>query len=559
MKTSTPGPENVDKSKRTLLSGASLIAGAACGGLSMKVRATPGVRGATHNDLPDRLVTDDTSAIAQTACGRVLGYISNRIFTFKGIPYGTIESGIGRFRRCAPAKPWHDLRLYGTGVRSSRSYGPVSPQIRDFDENDEHLFFGNKDDGQQHEDCLRINIWTPAVDEKRRPVMFWIHGGGFVGGSSQELSFYDGENLAERGNVVVVSINHRLNIFGFLDLSAYGVRWADSANVGLLDIVDALKWVRENIDNFGGDRDNVLIFGQSGGGGKVSALLAMPDAQGLFHKAAIQSGSMLRVRLPEQTRETAAAVIADLNVQPGDIESLLQLPTSRLLEVSRGKTWGPSMDGRVLPAQPFDPTAPIISAGVPLLVGTVLNEFTQATGHPELELMTEPEARARLAKAYGGNSGAIYDAYKALWPSSKPFDVCSVALAASMRSAAISQAQRKAALNHAPAYNYWFQWKTKILEGRPRSFHCVDLPFVFFNTDHGAEVTGGTTEARELAKKVSDAWIAFARTGNPNHPGLPHWFPMTADSVHSMIFDVKCSFEVDPDGIARNLLPKESM
>ena len=524
------------------------------------------VQAATRNASeagPAILVASDAKAVAETVFGKVRGYSRNGIVTFKGIPYGGPTNGSSRFMPPAKPQPW-------AGVRSSLYYGPVSPQgPRSGWLVDENAFMFEWDDGQPGEDMLRVNVWTPGLDNRKRPVMVWLHGGGFSAGSGQELKSYDGESLARRGDVVMVSLNHRLNALGYLNLAAYGQRYECSANAGMLDLVLALEWVRDNIANFGGDPGNVMIFGQSGGGSKVSTLMAMPAAKGLFHKAAIQSGSALRQNSAEDSGRLAAALLNELGLSAAQVDQLQTIPVTALMEAQEkvlrranpqaaaaggGAGWRPTADGKLLPVQPFDPVAPAISATVPLLVGTVLNEQTHGIGHPEYESMTADEVKKRIAARYGEKSASIIEAYRRAFPRVKPFDLLSVILAGPSRQNAVTQAERKTALGAAPVYLYWFTWQTPVLDGRPRAFHCAELPFVFNNTDRCAAMTGGTAEARELGAKVSDAWINFARKGDPNHSGLPRWPAFSAEKVPTMVLDKTCELKNDSDGEARRSL-----
>nr|HQU55426.1 carboxylesterase family protein [Saprospiraceae bacterium] len=334
--------------------------------------------------LQAQLVTGDDIAVANTENGQVRGYIHNTIFTYKGIPYAEAK----RFETPGKPQPW-------TGIRSSMTYGPVAPLVDPTTTvMDESEFVFHHDWGYTSEDCMRLNIWTPALDGKKRPVLFWMHGGGFTAGSSQELPSYDGESLAKSGNVVVVSINHRLNILGFLDLSAYGDPFKTSANNSMLDLVMALQWVRDNISNFGGDPGNVTIFGQSGGGAKVNTLMAMPMAKGLFHKAINQSGA-IRSDMFEKpvTQAIGAAVLEELGIAPGEVAKIQEIPFDLLAAAGKkalkrvenqlkaegkpisvfGLNWGPSVDDEVLPYQLFSDQAMDLSRDIPLLIGTVKN------------------------------------------------------------------------------------------------------------------------------------------------------------------------------------------
>jgi para-nitrobenzyl esterase len=513
------------------------------------------------------IVVSESGAIVETSAGKVRGYTRNGIYTFKGIPYAASTAGRARFLPPAKLEPW-------SGVRSSLYYGQVCPQgPRAGWAVDENAFMFEWDDGQPGEDCLRVNVWTPGInDNRKRPVLFWIHGGGYSAGSGQELKSYDGENLARRGDVVVVSVNHRLNSLGYLNLAEYGERWAASANVGMLDLVASLEWVRDNIGEFGGDRNSVTIFGQSGGGSKVGVLMAMPSAKGLFHRAIVESGSSLRQSAPDSSGRLAAAVLSELGLNGSQADRLQTLPFEQVVAAGvtaqrkltppggnvpgsgTGTGWGPTVDGRILPQHAFDPAAPAISAGVPMIIGTVLNEFTNGIGHPEYEAMTLDEVRNRVSARYGGKADRIIAAFQQAYPNAKPFDVLSIIFATPPRQNAITQAERKAAQKAAPAYLYLFTWQTPVLNGRPRAFHCAELPFVFDNADRCAAMTGGTAEARELGARVSECWINFARKGDPNHSGIPKWAAFTADKAQTMIFDNKCELKNDPAGEARRIL-----
>jgi len=554
-----PGKDHRTMGRRALLQNAAAVAGA---GLvsTLTTKAAGAPARSTRSPEEPLIMAASSKSIVETTAGKVRGYSARGILTFKGIPYAGSTAGPNRFMAPTKPKPW-------SGVRSSMYYGQVCPQgARNGWKNDEESFMFEWDDGQPGEDHLRVNVWTPAADNRKRPVMVWLHGGGFSAGSGQELKAYDGESIARRGDVVLVSLNHRLNIFGYLNLSKYGQEYASSANAGMLDLVASLEWVRDNIANFGGDPGNVMIFGQSGGGSKVSTLMAMPAAKGLFHKAAIESGSSLRQSTPEDSEKLAAATLELLGLSPSQVSKLRDVPFEKLAEIQGealrkafprtlipggGGGWRPTPDGRILPSQPFDPVAPGISAGIPLLVGSVLNEQTHGINHPEYEDMTKDEVLRRARERFNDRAEAVIAAYQKLYPKAKPFDVLSVAFAAQSRQNCVTQAERQVALGGAPVYTFWFTWQTPVLDGRPRAFHCSELPFVFNNTDRAAAMTGGGPEARELGGRMSDAWIAFARKGDPNHSGLPKWPAFTPKDGALMVFDNKCEVRMNPDGEAR--------
>jgi len=499
------------------------------------------------------IIAGKNAAIVETAYGKLAGYVDRGVFVFKGIPYGATTAGAGRFKAPKPPKAW-------TGIRSSRGFGPQAPQAyRSVWENDEEAFVFQWDYGYSSEDCLRLNVWTPAPDGKKRAVLLYLHGGGYSVGSSQELKMFDGVNLARRGDVVLVTINHRLNVLGYLNLAAYGDEYAESGNAGSLDTVAALGWVRDNIEHFGGDPGSVTIFGQSGGGGKVATLMAMPSAHGLFHKAVIESGPTLRIGTEERGRELAERTLKRLGISPGEVKKLEEIPYALLEKaataeigtpsntgvrdpfrnMARGLGFAPVMDAKVVSQHPFDPGAPASAAGIPLMIGTTLNEFTHGINHPDAFELTEGQLKERVDANVAGHGGDIIASYRELYPNVNPFQLWSIISTAGVRDATLSLAARKSA-QPAPVYCYQFAWQTPILDGRPMAFHCSELAFVFDNSDLCEHMTGGGEDARALASKVSQAWINFARSGNPNHAGLPKWNKFDAASKTTMVFNDRC-------------------
>lgn len=553
---------------------------AASGGIASSGQASPvsGPNATTSSGLT--VVVSDRANIVETVYGKVRGLQRNGIQIFRGIPYGADTGGKNRFLPAKSREPW-------PGVRSALWYENVCPSPpRAGWSHDENAFIQQWDDGQPGEDCLRVNVWTPGADPSaKRPVMVWIHGGGFTSGSGQEQRSYDGEQLSRRGDVVVVTFNHRLNVFGFLNLSEIGgADYAGSGNVGMTDIVFLLQWVRQNIDSFGGDPENVTVMGQSGGGMKVSNLLVMPSAKGLFHRACIHSGPGLRDADREASLETASVVLAELAITNSNPDRLHTISTDELLATGiaavnkanrsaasiesgprRGSLlprigFGPYVDRSVIPRHPFDPDAPAISADVPIMIGNVLNEFVTGLDKPDCFSMTNDELMSKLGGIYGaGNASKLVDAFRTGHPNANPYQLWSIVSATTtMRANSVVLAQRKAAMGLAPAFMFWFQWQTPVLDGRPMAFHCSDLAFFFNNMERCESQTGNGPEARKLAGQMSDAWIAFARTGNPNHKEIPLWGQVTQGGSETLILDTETRFNPDPDSNERKVLESVS-
>jgi para-nitrobenzyl esterase len=482
--------------------------------------------------------------VVETASGKVRGVIQAGTHTFRGIPYGASTSGSNRFMPPRKPEPW-------TGVREAFQNGPTAPQLGG---PPNALILNHKEPAVQGEDCLVMNVFTPGVDGRKRPVMVWLHGGGFATGAGSAHSF-DGTFLAKSGDVVVVSVNHRLNIFGYLYLAdAGGEKFADSGNVGLLDVVAALGWVRENITRFGGNPDNVTLFGQSGGGLKISTLLAMPPAKGLFQKAIIESGSMLKGIPREDAAKTTDRVLAKLSLQPNQVDDLQKLPIQRLLSAidNRGSAPGtpplnmaPVVDGRALPHDPFDPSGPEISAEVPLIIGSVNTEGTFFT-QPDSPLysLEETEMHTRLAQRYGENADKLVELYRKEMPSASPSQIYFMINA--FPKTAITQAERKVAQGKAPVYMYLFTWETPVEGGKRHSPHTIELPFVFNNVLEQPEEVGNGPELQPLADKMSSAWASFARTGNPSTAIAPKWLAYSAEERATMIIDNEWKLQNDP-------------
>ena len=459
-----------------------------------------------RSECPGALETSAAASTVQTKSGPVAGYVDDGVFIYKGIPYAKAE----RFMQAEDPDPW-------TEVRASRAYGPTCPQgARTGWYDDNQAFAMHWDDGFPDEDCLRVNVWTAGIkDGAKRPVMVWLHGGGFSAGSGQELISYDGTNLARDHGVVVVSLNHRLNTLGFLDLSAFGGKYEHTGNLGMLDIVKALEWVRDNISSFGGDPSNVTIFGQSGGGGKVSTLMAMPSAKGLFHKAIVQSGSITNLMDPKYSRRIGAATVEALGINPSRIDDIASVPYHDLLsayekavEKVRDEATAdgampenildmlvfgalPVVDGEVIPAAPSSQEALALSKDIPVIIGTVYNEFTPDREDP------------------------IF------------------------RPLAVKQAADRSAAGCAPVYMYLFKWSSPVLAGVFGSTHCLEIPFVFDNVLLHRTFTGGGEDAVELGHRLSRVWTSFARTGIPSADGIPGWEPYP----RNMVFDIESELQ----------------
>jgi para-nitrobenzyl esterase len=510
------------------------------------------------------------SAVATTRYGSVRGFLDGDVFTFKGVPYGQTTAGDYRWLPAKPPVPWKDE--YPALV-----YGANCPQNLHTWTSPEQTFLQDWDDGWQSEDMLKLNIWTPSLTG-RRPVMFYIHGGGFSFGSSYELAAHDGAQMARHHDVVQVSVNHRLNILGFFDLSEIGgSAFEDSANVGMTDLVAALRWVHDNIDNFGGDPDRVMIYGQSGGGSKVTTLMGMASAAGLFHRAAAQSGGGGNIPSREQQKELARLTMKDLGLASNDVASLQNMEWAKLMAAGNAAAakinppgppmmgpgapgtprvgWSPCVDGKLIHMRSFFDGAPEISKNVPMLIGSVIEEGNRMSQRP-----TEEEWHANLAKAYGAEKAtAIIATLKKAYPQKK-IQTLSYMCSGSpglnglgMRNNVVKMARLKYELRAAPAYAYYFTWQTPVLDGLPGAWHTADLQFCFDNTRRCAQGTGNTPEAQELGNKMASCWATFAATGNPGLPGLP-WAPTEPERNRTMIWDNECRMVDDPDGEARRIL-----
>jgi para-nitrobenzyl esterase len=499
-----------------------------------------------------RAFAQGDAVLADTTYGRVRGVEVNGIKVFKGIPYGASTAGKNRFMPpVAPAK-W-------SGVRDAISYGPSAPQREPGTRRSPSaIAVAAAGLPAESEDCLVLNVWTPAVhDNRKRPVMFWCHGGGFATGSGSS-PVTEGLNLARRGDVVVVTINHRLNVLGFTSLEEVGgPEFAASGDVGMMDIVAALRWVKDNIGEFGGDPNTVMIFGQSGGGRKVATLLAMPSAKGLFHRAVIESGATLRLVEPDQGTRVARELMSTLGIPKDRVRDLQSVPLEKLMsayfetvrrmnvdQMTQG--FSPLVDGDIIPKHPFHPTASAVSADVPVMLGSTRTELTSSAQEADFSL-TDAAMRTRVQQLLGKHGDEAIRVYQKVNPGASPSDIYFLIASDYRYSGPVMKiAERRTALGKAPVYLYYFRWETPVNGGRLKSPHTIEIPFAFDNVKAATRLTGGGAEAMALADKVSDTWIAFARTGNPTQPKLPRWAAYNLTERPTMVFNTESRVENDP-------------
>jgi para-nitrobenzyl esterase len=494
-------------------------------------------------------------ATVETSAGKARGLTRNGVNIFRSIPYGATTAAPYRFMPPRKADAW-------TGVRDCFQSGHMAQQIRPISAAAAGV--GDRANAIAGDDCLSLNVFTPSVsDNRKRPVMVWLHGGGFTVGSGMGL-VYDGTNLAHTQDVVLVAVNHRLNVFGYLYLGGFkDERYADSGMAGMLDLVQALQWVKENIASFGGDPGNVTIFGQSGGGGKTSTLLAMPSAKGLFHRAIVQSGSTLKQVSTEDAQKSTDTILRKLNITASNLDQLQQLPANTIMQacLSGGPDdlkramyrLAPVVDGRALPRDPFDPDAPAVSADIPMMVGTVETESSYFA-EPELLHIDEAKMHSELEKRFGSHTDEVIAVFRKSRPEVSPSELYFTITSFPMN--AIFQAERKAALHRAPVYSYLFTWRTPIEGGRRLTPHTVEMSFHFNNVWHVPEMVGTGPDLQPLADQVSATWAQFARTGNPRVQGLPDWPKYDATNRTTMIINNEWKTENDPSSEERQLLLK---
>ncbi len=510
----------------------------------------------------------EINLVARTRHGQVKGFEEDGVLVFKGIRYGA-DTASYRFMPPKLPEPWSDVKdamAYGNSTRQRQGNGLG-------------LFSSWRTDPAPatSEDCLFLNVWTPALsangesakgesdngesdnskpDNSKRPVLVWLHGGGFTTGSGSSNA-YDGVRLVKRGDVVVVSINHRLNIFGHLYLAEYGEKFADSGNTGILDIIQSLEWVRDNIAEFGGDPDNVMIFGESGGGMKVSVLLAMEAAKGLFHRAVIQSGPQLDNLESAVAAASAKTVVAQLGLSEDSIDQILSMPAEDIEQATRDAMadggafrLGPVFDQKNFTKQPFNPGAPSQSRDIPLLIGTTRTEMTLLAGarRPELFDLTWETLPAALEQGLPGMDPATVTAgYRELNPELQAPELFFTAITDNgflRRSLAL--ADRKADQGGAPVYFYLFNWDSPVDDGKWKAMHALEIGFVFDNVAKSESMAGLGENQQLIADMMSESWLAFARSGNPNSDAMPQWLPYTSAERSTMVIDLNPRMVADP-------------
>ncbi|MCD9088480.1 carboxylesterase/lipase family protein [Stenotrophomonas sp. SY1] len=485
-----------------------------------------------------------SAPIARTRSGRIAGQTENDIHVFRGIPYGA-DTTPRRFQSALQELPWR-------GIRDALEYGTAAPQT------------GNEGPGS--EDCLRLNVWTPALgDGRKRPILFYIHGGAYNNGSGSD-PLYDGGNLCRRGDVVVITVNHRLNLFGYLYLAQLGSEvLADSGNVGQLDLIQALQWVQQHAAEFGGDANNITVFGQSGGGAKIATLMAMPAAKGLFHRAWTMSGQQVTAAGPRAASQRAQRVLDHLKL--GSADALRHLPMEKLLDAMKLRDpsrvensslyVGPVLDARNLPVHPFWPQAPLQSAHIPMVIGNTHDETRAFLGNdPGNHALSWDELPAKLeAQQYVDLLPSVVIAgYRRLYPHYTPSEVFFAATTAGRSWRGAVEELEARARQAAPTWAYQLDWYDRGGEAAHlRAFHTLDIPLVFHNLQQAGSRTGNGVEAQRVADTMSDALLAFARHGDPNHANLPDWAKYALDRRQTLQFDAQSHASDDPRGGERQL------
>ncbi len=494
--------------------------------------------------MAKKFVCSTTEPIVQTKAGKLRGIIVDGTYTFHGVKYADAQ----RFQPPTPPQSWE-------GVKDAHSYGYVCPML------DKETAIGEIMVPHRYwpkdENCQYLNIWSPSIDPAaKKPVMVWLHGGGFSAGSSIEQIAYDGENLSKFGDVVVITLNHRLNILGYLDLSPYGEKYKNSANAGNADLVAALEWVRDNIAGFGGDPDNVTIFGQSGGGAKVFNLMQIPAADGLFHKGIIMSGvfdGLLGPAPDKDSRPLIEAMLAHLGLDASQVEQLETIEYEKLAEAYKavapeiGKqghyTGNGPLENEFYVGDPREVGFTDHAKTIPVIIGSVFGEFAFRPGVSHKYDLTEEEQMAMLRKPLKGSAEEVARLFKECYPEKNLTDL--LALDTMCREASKDFARKKAAHTESATYCYLFNFEFPYDDGHC-AWHCADIPFFFHNTDKVVicDVPGVSDK---LEEQMAWSFVNFARYGVPDCPSLPHWDPCTPEDVATMIFDRECAVRHNHD------------
>jgi para-nitrobenzyl esterase len=523
-------------SRRDLLQVAT-VAGAAATAVAGAAKAQPALgqppAPASERILGNAAPTGGIFHTVETTSGKVQGIANGQVKEFKGIPYGASTGGKNRYMAPKKPTPW-------AGIRNSIGYGPISPQTPASLESDYSMMIAwdrHVGPGGMGEDCLNLNVWTPSVnDHAKRPVLVSFHGGGWATGSGNG-PMYDGAQMARLGDVVVVTVNHRLAAYGYLHLAGLGApaEFANAGNCGVMDMVASLRWVRDNIERFGGDPGRVMIFGQSGGGSKTSTLLAVPSAKGLFHRAAVQSGSTLKQATPEEAGAEAAKLLKTLGIAKGNIAAIQKVPWQKLLEaqVASGGNFRPVIGDKTLPHHPFDPGAPMESADVPVIISTTLHDAALRLTNFNLD---EAGVAGLFRQRFGAKGGEVLSAYRRENPRQTPYLTQAEAFTDATRGNSQIQALRKAALGRAPVYMYVWDWATPAFDSKFGAVHGHDVE-ASFHLSRNPIGGAGRKEGRMMSDRLSAAWVAFATTGDPNNSLIPHWPAYDAKTRATMVFD----------------------
>ena len=509
----------------------------------------------------------EVTPVVQTNSGKVQGFKDRGISAFKGVRYG--KAPIGALRFMPPVKPdaWEGIAdATALGAPAIQLYAASGPRQSDFSTQMQAIFPTGPESRIDNEDCLFLNVWTPAPDGKKRPVMVWFHGGGYTYGSGGWPA-YDGRNLAAKGDVVVVTVNHRLNAFGYMYLGEkFGADFAKSGNVGNLDLVASLEWVRDNIAAFGGDPANVTIMGESGGGSKVSHMMATPAAKGLFHKAIIQSGPGVTSGSKEEAAKFADAILAEAGVTT--VEQLRTVPADTLISAARAvqkragprslgtsnRDFGPILDGLVLPAHPFLPKAPEQSKDIPVMIGWNKDEMTIFMAAQPWFGALDFGTLDKMAPAFGAKGKALVEHYRAENPSYSASHIAVRAMGAWFVTGTYALADQQSGQGGAPVYTYQLTYETPVQGGAYRTPHTLDIPFMFNNIETSRVLVGPGKAPVTMGAMLSDAWLSFARTGKPTSPLLPVWTPYSAQSRAVMQLNLKPKIVIDPERGAREIM-----